>query len=316
MTIEAKFLTVGPETAGARLDTYLASTLQGISRTRIQRSIEDGDVLINDRPAKVSYRLRPGDRVDIDLPEPPPTSLVPAPVPFNVVFEDDDLIVVEKPAGIIVHPGSGIQAATLASGLAYHFNELSAKAGQIRPGIVHRIDKDTSGLLIVAKNDVAHENLSNQFRDREVFKQYVALTYGRMSEVRGEINARLGRSVHNRTKMAVLRGGAGRAALTLFEAIRNYQEFTLLQVQIKTGRTHQIRVHMAHVGHPVVGDFTYGAGRENTVRSQDARREIASLNRHFLHSARLAFKHPRTGEVMEFASDLPAELAAFLSHLE
>jgi 23S rRNA pseudouridine1911/1915/1917 synthase len=216
---------------------------------------------------------------------------------------------------MVVHPGAGVESGTLANALVYHFNTLSGAAGRVRPGIVHRIDKETSGLLVVAKNDFTHERLSDQFRDRLVFKMYVALVYGRMSQEQGEIESRIGRSPHNRTRMAVLRGGAGRTAHTVFQVAQAYSEFTLLNVQIKTGRTHQIRVHMAHIGHPVVGDATYGGGRENSVRDPHAKQKIRALGRHFLHSAHLAFTHPRTGERLEFISPLPTELAGFLKGL-
>ena len=315
MSNESQLLTVGSEAAGGRLDAFVAGQLRDTSRTRIQRAIEDGDVLVNEHTAKSSYRVRAGDRVEIDLPEPPPVELRPEPIPLDVVYEDDDLVVVDKPAGLVVHPGAGQEAGTLANALVYHFNRLSGSAGRIRPGIVHRIDKETSGLLVVAKNDVAHEKLSEQFHDREVFKLYVALVYGRVSDARGEIEARLGRSRHNRTRMAVLRGGAGRAAHTVFEAADRYAEFTLLKVQIKTGRTHQIRVHLAHIGHPVVGDAVYGGGRENAVRDPLVKREIRGLGRHFLHSAQLAFAHPRGGQRLEFSSPLPPELRHFLALL-
>ena len=315
MSAEAQLLTISEEAAGARLDSFLASRILEVSRTRIQRAIEDGDILVNERAAKPGYRLRSGDRIEIDLPEPPPVTLAPEPIHLNIVYEDDDLIVVDKPAGMVVHPGAGIESGTLANALVYHFNTLSDVAGRIRPGIVHRIDKETSGLLVVAKNDVAHERLSDQFRDRQVFKMYVALVYGRMSESAGEIEARIGRSPHNRTRMSVLRGGAGRAAHTIFEVAQRYNEFTLLKVQIKTGRTHQIRVHLAHIGHPVAGDSTYGGGRENSIRNTTIKRETIALGRHFLHSAQLGFKHPRTGKPLEFVSQLPPELENFLALL-
>ncbi|MGA9772925.1 MAG: RluA family pseudouridine synthase [Blastocatellia bacterium] len=315
MSAEAQLLTIGEESAGARLDSFLASRILEISRTRIQRAIEDGDILVNERAAKPGYRLRSGDRIEIDLPEPPPVALLPEPIQLDIVYEDDDLIVVDKPAGMVVHPGAGIESGTLANALVYHFNTLSDVAGRIRPGIVHRIDKETSGLLVVAKNDVTHERLSDQFRNRQVFKMYVALVYGRIPESRGEIEARIGRGPHNRTRMAVLRGGAGRTAHTIFEVARRYTEFTLLNVQIKTGRTHQIRVHLAHIGHPVAGDSTYGGGRENSIRNTAIRREAIALGRHFLHSAQLRFNHPRTDKPMEFVSQLPPELEYFLALL-
>lgn len=304
------------EAAGLRLDSFLASHLNEISRTRVQRAIADGDILVNERVAKPSYRLHDGDQIEIDLPEPSPVELVPEAIPLNIVFEDDDLIVVNKPAGMVIHPGAGIESGTLAHALVYHFNVLSGTAGRTRPGIVHRLDKETSGLLVVAKNDISHERLSDQFRDRRVFKEYIALVYGRVSKERGEIEARIGRSPHNRTRMSVLRGGAGRTAHTIFEVARRFQDFTLVKVQIKTGRTHQIRVHLAHIGHPVVGDATYGSGRENSIRDVAIKRAVQSLGRHFLHSTELAFNHPRTGERLRFSSPLPAELTAFLAAAE
>lgn len=316
MATEVQLLTIAPQQAGLRLDSFLASQLTAISRTRAQRAIVDGDILVNEHVVKPSYRLCDGDQIEIDLPEPPPVKLVPEAIPLDIVHEDEDLIVVNKPAGMIVHPGAGVDSGTLAHALVYHFNLLSGTAGRIRPGIVHRLDKDTSGLLVVAKNDVAHERLSDQFRDREVFKRYIALVYGRMSKEQGHIEARIGRSRHNRTRMAVLRGDAGRTAHTIFEVATRYQDFTLLNVQIKTGRTHQIRVHLAHVGHPVVGDSSYGGGRENSIQDTAVRRAVQSLGRHFLHSAELALNHPRTGERLEFTSTLPENLAIFLVGLE
>jgi len=316
VTTDTEPIIVTEDQAGARLDAFLASQTQDISRTRIQRSIDDGDVLVNDLQVKSSYRIRAGDRVELELPEPIPVDLIAEPFPLVIVFEDDDIVVIDKPAGLVVHPGAGNPSGTLANALVFHFNELSGNAGLIRPGIVHRLDKETSGLLVVAKNDLAHERLSDQFSERQVGKSYVALVYGKLSVTHGEVQARIGRSSRNRTRMAVLRGSAGRPSLTIFEVAARFQEFTLLDVEIKTGRTHQIRVHMAHIGHPVVGDITYGAGREKTIRDMEVRREILGLGRHFLHSAELSFKHPRTGEPLHFKSDLPAELCGFLSLLK
>ncbi len=314
MSAEIQLLTVSDQ-ADARLDAYLAARLPDISRTRIQRAIEDGDVLVNERATKPSYRVRVGDQIEIDLPDPPPLALAAEAIPLTLLFEDDDLLVVDKPANLVVHPGAGVQTGTLANALVYHFEHLSERGGQIRPGIVHRIDKETSGLLVVAKNDFTHERLSEQFRARTVFKQYTALVYGRMSQEQGEITASIGRSPHHRTRMAVLKGGAGRTAHTRFAVARRLAEFTLLDVQIKTGRTHQIRVHLAHLGHPVVGDSVYGAGRENSLRDAPIKRAVNGLERHFLHASELAFDHPRTGERLHFQSPLPAELKQFLAEL-
>lgn len=315
MTDEATYLSVPAEASGTRLDSYLATGLVEASRTRVQRAIEDGDILVNDRVVKPSYRIRVDDRIEVDLPEPPPTQLQPEPIPISVVYEDDDLIVVDKPAGMVVHPGAGIASGTLANALVYHFQQLSGPAASLRPGIVHRIDKETSGLMVVAKNDRAHEVLSEQFRMRQVFKMYITLVHGRVSTAAGEINARIGRSPRVRTRMAVLRGDAGREAVTIFEVAERYTDFTLMKVQIKTGRTHQIRVHMAHIGHPVVGDEVYGSGRVKSVRDPQVRKEIQNIGRHFLHSAQLEFNHPTTGKRIELTSELPVELTAFLAVL-
>jgi 23S rRNA pseudouridine1911/1915/1917 synthase len=309
---EAKLIRVREEAAGARLDIFLASAMSGTSRARIQRAIESGDVLVNDRAVKPSYRVRPGDLIEVELMEPPPTELLPEPIPIKIVYEDGDLILVDKPAGMVVHPGAGIWSGTLANALAHHFKELSGAAGQIRPGIVHRLDKETSGLIVIAKNDRAHDLLSEQFHSRQVFKLYLALVHGCPSEPRGQITARIGRNRRNRTRMSVLGGGAGREAITIYEVAQRYDEFALLKVWPKTGRTHQIRVHMAHIGHPVVGDAIYGRGRENLVREARIRGEIKALGRHFLHSAALGFHHPSKGKWVEFSSELPPELASFL----
>lgn len=312
---EVLLLTIKAGDAGLRLDSFLASQLSDLSRTRAQRAIVDGDILVNDRVVKPSYKLCEDDQIEIDLPEPPPVELIPEAIPLNIVFEDDHLIVIDKPAGMVVHPGAGIDSGTLAHALVYHFNSLSGSAGLTRPGIVHRLDKETSGLLVVAKNDVAHERLSDQFRDRQVTKVYLALVFGRVSKDRGEIEARIGRSRHHRTRMAVLTGGAGRTALSLYEVAERFQDFTLLRVQIKTGRTHQIRVHLAHIGHPVVGDSSYGGGRENSIREVPIRHAVQALGRQFLHSSELVFNHPATGERLEFSSPLPSELKALLAQL-
>jgi 23S rRNA pseudouridine1911/1915/1917 synthase len=315
VTTPSELLDIEPDQVGLRLDSFLASQLKDISRTRIQHAIQDGDILVNQLLSKPGYRLRDGDQIEIDLPEPPPVELIPEAIPLSIVFEDDDLIVVEKPAAMVVHPGAGIESGTLANALVHHFNTLSRVAGSIRPGIVHRLDKDTSGLLVIAKNDLAHQRLSDQFRERQVLKIYTALVYGRVSKESGEIEARIGRGTHNRTRMAVLKGGAGRPAHTIYEVAHRYQDFTLLRVQIKTGRTHQIRVHLAHIGHPVVGDVNYGGGRINSIGNLSIKRAVQSLGRQFLHSTELAFNHPRSGERLEFTSPLPSALAAFLARL-
>jgi 23S rRNA pseudouridine1911/1915/1917 synthase len=251
--------------------------------------------------------------LEVELIAPASTSFTPEPIPIEIVYEDETLVVVNKPAGLVVHPAAGIHSGTLANALAYHF-QLLPDSGGVRPGIVHRLDRDTSGLLVVAKTDAALENLSDQFRDRTVFKSYAALVHGRMSAESGKIDQPLARDPSNRTRMAVVRGG--RSALSLFRVRRHFDRFTLLDVELKTGRTHQIRVHLAWAKHPVVADETYGAGRDNTIQDARIRAHVRNLGRHFLHAERLAFTHPQTGERVEFNSPLPPELSELLEEIE
>lgn len=310
---EALTFSVQEADAGSRLDVYLAALIDGWSRARIQRLIEDGDVAVGGRAAKPSYKLRAGDSVEVELTEPPASIFAPENIPIEIIYEDEDLIVVNKPAGMVVHPGAGIASGTLANALAYHFQNLSARGGAARPGIVHRLDKDTSGLIIVAKNEETHENLAEQFRAREVFKSYVALVHGRIEEDAGRIEQPLARDPRNRTRMTVVRGG--RHALSLYRVRRRFERFTLLDVEIKTGRTHQIRVHLRWLKHPVVGDEVYGDGRNKDVRDARVRALIARLGRQFLHAERLGFRHPRTGAPVSFTAPLPRELSEFLNSL-
>jgi len=305
---------VTEEQTGERLDKLLAALMSMQSRTLIQGLIENGDVLVNEKNAKSSYKVRLSDKISVDLPPPLPVELTAEAMPLEIVFEDDDLIVINKPAGLIVHPGAGVMGGTLANGLVAHFNQLSGKAGAIRPGIVHRIDKDTSGLIVVAKNDFTHQGLSEQFSGRTVYKKYAALVYGQLAKNDGVIDAPIGRDPHRRTHMAVRQAG-GRPAISSYSAKEHYSEFSLLDVQIKTGRTHQIRVHLAYIKHPVVGDKTYGEGRTNSVKNIEVRRAITALNRQFLHAAEIGFTHPRTGQRLKFAASLPVELADFLRRL-
>lgn len=299
--------------AGARLDAYLATQIDGWSRARLQRLIEAGDVLVKGNLAKPSYKVSANDEVEVELTPAPATNFIPENIPLEVVFEDDHVIVINKPAGLVVHPAAGIHSGTLANALAYHFQQLS-NAGSIRPGIVHRLDKDTSGLLVVAKTESGHENLSDQFRAREVFKSYVALVYGVVKQESGRIEQPIARDPRNRTRMAIVPGGRG--ALSLYKVRRSYNSFTLLDVELKTGRTHQIRVHLSWLKHPVVGDELYAGGRDNNVQDVQLRARIRKLKRQFLHAEQLAFRHPRTGEELRFVAPLPAELADLLENLE
>ena len=307
-------LSVEAAGAGMRLDTYLASRIQGWSRARLQQLIEDEDVLVNRRTAKSSQKLKTGDEVEVELTISPAESFAPEPILLDIVYEDADVVVVNKPAGLVVHPAAGIQSGTLANALSYHFDQLPRNAGATRPGIVHRLDKNTSGLLVVAKNETAHENLAAQFRGREVFKSYIALVHGLVQQQTGQIDRPIARDPRNRTRMAVVAGG--RSALSLYRVKRRYESFTLMDVELKTGRTHQIRVHLAWLKHPVVGDDVYGGGRDNAVRDPKIKAKIRKLGRHFLHSERLAFRHPSSDKVMEFQAPLPVELNELITELE
>jgi len=300
--------------AGIRLDAYLASQIEGWSRSRLQRLIDEEDVLVNGQAVKSSYKVSENDEVEVELAPPALANFTPENIPLDIVFEDDHLIVINKPAGLVVHPAAGIQSGTLANALAYHFQQLSTRAGATRPGIVHRLDKDTSGLLVAAKTESSHENLADQFRAREVFKSYVALVYGVVKQESGRIEQPIARDPRNRTRMAIVAGGRG--ALSIYKVRRSYNSFTLLEVEIKTGRTHQIRVHLSWLKHPVVGDELYAGGRDNSVQDVRLRAQIRKLNRQFLHAEHLRFRHPKTGEPMQFVAPLPAELLGLLEHLE
>jgi 23S rRNA pseudouridine1911/1915/1917 synthase len=304
------FLRVEAQHVGSRLDAYLASQFEGWSRARLQRLIENEDVLVNSKPSKPSYKLRENDDIEVELLAPAVEVFTPENIPIEIVYEDDTLVVVNKPAGLVVHPAAGTPSGTLANALAYHFQQLPGAGTGVRPGIVHRLDRDTSGLLVVAKTEAALENLSDQFRARTVSKWYVALVHGRVAANSGKIDQPLARDPSNRTRMAVVRGG--RNALTLYRVRRAYQRFTLLDIDLKTGRTHQIRVHLAWLKHPVVGDETYGGGRDNTIQDPQLRARIRNLHRNFLHAEKLGFTHPATNEWVKFESPLPAELSQLL----
>jgi 23S rRNA pseudouridine1911/1915/1917 synthase len=307
-------LQVTAEEAGERLDAFLAVRVEGWSRSRLQRLIEDADVLVGGKTTKPSYKVRPNDEIEIELTPSPSETFTPENIPLEVIYEDHDLIVVNKPAGMVVHPAAGISHGTLANALAFHFAQLSRSAGAVRPGIVHRLDKGTSGLLVVAKNESAHEHLANQFRAREVFKSYRALVHGQVEHRQGEIDQPIARDARNRVRMAVVRGG--RPAVSIYRVRESFERFTLLDVVLKTGRTHQIRVHTAWMKHPVVGDEVYGGGRDKTISDAEVRRAVSKLNRQFLHAAELGFRHPGNGKEVRFTAELPLALHELLELLE
>jgi 23S rRNA pseudouridine1911/1915/1917 synthase len=312
---EADFtFTVAPEEAGARLDVYLAARLGTASRAQIQRAIENEEISVNDRPTKASYKVRAADSIEGEVTSATPLTAAPEPIPLEIVYEDAELIVVNKPAGMVVHPGAGVHSGTLANALVYHF-ENAAVGDPLRPGIVHRLDVGTSGLIVAAKTEQAHLDLATQFADRQVEKLYLALAYGAILQNEGRIETNIGRDPRQRVKMAVLPTGRGRSALTLYRVRQRVPDFTLLEVEIKTGRTHQIRVHLASIKHPVVGDETYDNGRGKTLKDPQLRAKVSRLGRPFLHATSLAFTHPVTRYKMEFTAELPTVLSDFLADL-
>ena len=334
---ERRIIEVPAEAAGQRLDQFVASQLEGVSRSRVQMLMDQGDVLVNGEREKASLKLRGGEQIAVTgEPHPTPLKATAEDIPLDVVFEDADLAVVNKPAGMMVHAGSGQNEdarsrGTLVNALLYRFKKLSSTGGELRPGIVHRLDKDTSGLIVVAKNDHTHAALGEMFAGRQMKKTYIALVQGAVERARGTINAGVGRDPVRRTRMTTQPTENARTAVSHYEVIRRlnsrFGKFTLLRVRIETGRTHQIRVHMASIGHPVVGDTLYGGAGQLTdqvasqaAQSKAARRraepERLKLGRNFLHAARLEFTHPRTGKLLELEAPLPEELENFLSRLD
>ncbi|HKP68946.1 MAG TPA: RluA family pseudouridine synthase [Pyrinomonadaceae bacterium] len=316
--------TIDISDAGSRLDALLADKVDGWSRSRLQRLIENGDALVNGREVKPSYKVREGDEIDLDLTEAPTARFEAENIPLDIVFEDDYLAVINKPAGMIVHPGAGVPNGTLANALAFRFgvagSEMDGEDEQSKIqnlkskiGIVHRLDKDTSGLIVVAKDEQTHEALGEQFRLREVFKSYVALVHGNPRDNSGTIDRPIARDRFQRTKMTV--SGTGRHALSFWKVRERFEKFTLVDIEIKTGRTHQIRVHLASINHPVVGDSTYNEGRDNTIADQEIKKAVEKLGRFFLHAEKLSITHPKTGERLEFNCPMPVELARLLDQI-
>ncbi len=302
---------------GVRLDVFLADERLGFSRSRLQGLIKEGHVRVNDREAKPSRLLHRGDKICIDPPA-PVSSVEAEAVDFGILYEDPFLIVVDKPAGIVVHPAPGNESGTLVHGLLYHCEDLSGIGGVLRPGIVHRLDKETSGVLVVAKNDIVHENLSKQFASGTVEKTYLALVHGVPAEKQGSIDSSIGRHPVKRKQMSVRPPSEGRRAVTVWEKKKNYgEDFSQIELQLKTGRTHQIRVHMAHMGFPVVGDSVYGRGmpRWNSHPLRGAG-ILPGLSRHLLHALHLVFTHPAQGRRMAFTSPLPEDFDSVLKTLD
>ena len=334
---QTRTIEVPAEAAGQRLDQFIATQLEGVSRSRVQMLMDQGNVLVNGEREKASLKLRGGEQIVLTgEPHPAPLKATAEDIPLDVVFEDTDLAVVNKPAGMMVHAGAGQSEdirsrGTLVNALLYRFKALSSTGGDLRPGIVHRLDKDTSGLIVVAKNDRAHAALGEMFSSRQMKKTYSALVQGALERERGTINASVGRDPLRRTRMTAQPNENARTAVSHYEVVRRlvtrFGKFTLVRVRIETGRTHQIRVHMASIGHPVVGDTLYGGAGQLTdqvaaqaAQSRAARRksepEVLRLGRNFLHAAKLEFAHPVTGKLLQLEAPLPEELEKFLERLE
>lgn len=322
-------VTVAPEDAGQRLDKWLASRLEGLSRARIQALIETGAVTAEGRTiGEANRRVKPGEVFHVVLPPPEPSGVAGEAIDLTVVYEDRDVIVIDKPAGLVVHPAAGHSSGTLVNALIAHCGEtLSGIGGVMRPGIVHRLDKDTSGLIVVAKNDAAHQALSEQFKshgaDGRLVRTYRALVWGVPDRKEGAIDLPLARSVTNRLKIAVAKGDTGRHAVTHYRVLDTFSgangkpAVSLMELQLETGRTHQIRVHLAHIGHPVLGDPVYGAGfkTRSATLAEGAKEAVAALGRQALHAAELGFEHPSTGRILNFKSEFPEELQLIVALL-
>lgn len=298
-----KNVIVNENDKGKRLDIYIAENFNELSRTMIKKLIESNNILINDKSEKVSYKVQANDNISIDVPEAKETKLKAQEIPLDIIYEDNDIIVVNKPKGMVVHPANGNPDGTLVNAiLAICKNSLSGIGGELRPGIVHRLDKDTSGLIIVAKNDKAHINMSEQIKERNVKKTYIALVRGNVPEEEATINMPIGRSTKDRKKMAVIKNG--KQAITHFKVLKRYSKYTLLEIKIETGRTHQIRVHMAEIGYPVVGDAVYSNGKNEF-----------GIEGQMLHAYKLEFMHPITNKHMELTAPLPQYFEEILKKL-
>ena len=297
-------LTVSAEHAGERLDKFLSDSVEGLSRSSLTKLIEDGKVTVGEKAVKKNYKVADGDRVTVLIDDPKPVDITPEDIPLDIVYEDEHLLVVNKPKGMVVHPAPGNDCGTLVNALMYHCGDhLSGINGELRPGIVHRIDKNTSGLLVVAKSDIAHAGLSEQIKDHSFTRRYLAICYGNIKEDERTVDAPIGRHKIDRKKMCVTQLNS-KPAVTHIKVLERYSGFTYIECRLETGRTHQIRVHLANIGHPIAGDDVYGPSKV-----------ITSLGGQCLHAYRLGFIHPVTGEYMEFTADPPGTFLTFQEKL-
>jgi 23S rRNA pseudouridine1911/1915/1917 synthase len=289
---QIELIIVAEEMDGERLDAFVADQMEQLSRSVVKGLINEGKILVDQERQKASYRVREGDEISVEIPKPQVLDLQPRNIPLEIIYQDEDLAVINKPKGLVVHPAHGNWDYTMVNALLYHIKDLSGINGQIRPGIVHRLDKDTSGVMVVAKNDVAHRSLAAQIKEHSIKREYIALVHGTIKENLGTIDAPIGRSKNDRKKMAVV--ADGRPAVSKYQVLERYHNYSLVKVELLTGRTHQIRVHFAYIKHPVVGDPLYGSGKKHF-----------NLDSQALHAHLLGFVHPRTGNYLEFTSPLP-----------
>ena len=306
--------TFSSEHEGARLDAALARLFPEYSRNFLARLIDEGGVHIDAAPAaRHSQRVRSGQQVEVNVPPATPSEVVSQDLPLTVLYEDADLVVIDKPAGLVVHPAAGHADRTLVNALLFHVKDLSGIGGELRPGIVHRLDKDTSGVMVIAKNDAVHRTLAAAWGTDRVKKEYLAIVYGKPKKERGTIEAPIGRDPRNRKRMAVVK--SGRAALTDYRVVESLRYVSLLRCILRSGRTHQIRVHLKHLGHPIIGDALYSGPQWRGIPDKRVQKTIAGFSRQALHAARLTIPHPRTGEVMTFEAALPEDMSELLDSL-
>ncbi|MDT2170349.1 RluA family pseudouridine synthase [Paenibacillus larvae] len=292
----------GEEHAGERIDKFVSECLDGVSRTQIQQWIKEGHISVNEKQVKPNYKLAEGDRIKLNIPDPEQVDIRPEPIPLDIYYEDKDVIVVNKPRGMVVHPAPGHSSGTLVNALMYHCKDLSGINGEMRPGIVHRIDKDTSGLIMAAKHDKAHASLADQLKEHSVTRKYLALVQGNLAHEQGTVEAPIGRDPKDRKLYTVMEKNS-KEAVTHFVVMERFGDYTLTELKLETGRTHQIRVHMKFIGHPLVGDPAYGKSKKEWIRGQA------------LHAAVLGFKHPMTREYLEFEAPLPEDMKQLIHSL-
>lgn len=307
--VRVKNIDVQISEAGKRIDIFLAKRT-GITRSQIQRLITQGNVLINSKDVSQNYRLKSKDLISINIPDKETEGLLPEPIPLDILYKDDHLVVVNKPAGMVVYPAAGHAHGTLMNALSYHCRKLTTVGGPLRPGVVHRLDKDTSGVMVIALNDKAYYNLIEQFKHRTINRKYIALVYGNLREDEGEIALKIGRSESDRKKMST-RVRKGKEAVTRWKVLKRFGNATLVEARLGTGRTHQIRVHFASIGHPLLGDRTYGKKVEIEAKT----RKIILFPRQMLHAELLGFTHPATGAYLEFSSPVPEDMAKRINDL-